>query len=177
MATSLFLLAALVVVGTVIGLLHRHRSGKVRQFAPRTITAPTTAPTAATATAAATDGRSGSGSVTTTATATEAAPAGEAADLAADGARLTVVQFSTPMCSRCPGTARLANSLADDRPGVRHVEIDLVNNPEMATRFRVSTTPTLLLVDETGDIRARTNGAPTRADLAQSLDTILEETA
>lgn len=139
MATSLILLVALIAVGTVIGLLYRHRSGKVRQFA--------------------------------------SAPAGEAADLAADGARLTVVQFSTPMCSRCPGTARLAGALAGDRPGVRHVEIDLVNHPELATRFRVSTTPTLLLVDEAGDIRARTNGAPTRADLAQSLDLILEETA
>lgn len=61
---------------------------------------------------------------------------------AAFGTRATLVQFSTPTCAQCPGTARLLRDLAEQHPGVVHLEVDLTRHPEVADRFGVLQTPT-----------------------------------
>lgn len=99
---------------------------------------------------------------------------GPAGDLVDPAARVTVIQLSTPMCARCPGTARLARAVVDQRPGARHREIDLVDHPEIADRFHVSGTPTLLLVDDSGQVRRRIVGVPSRVDLFHAIDEFLE---
>lgn len=99
---------------------------------------------------------------------------GPAADLVDPTAQVTVIQLSTPMCARCPGTARLARTLVDERPGTRLREIDLVERPDIADRFHVASTPTLLLVDGSGQVRRRIIGAPARTDLAHAIDELLE---
>ena len=40
------------------------------------------------------------------------------------GARATFVQFSTPMCAKCPGTAVLLKRVAAEQPHVAWIEID-----------------------------------------------------
>jgi thiol-disulfide isomerase/thioredoxin len=92
---------------------------------------------------------------------------------AAFGTRATLVQFSTPTCAQCPGTARLLSGLAEQHPGVVHLEVDLTRHPDVADRFGVLQTPTTLLVDAGRRVHARIGGAPRPDDLDRELQTVL----
>lgn len=89
------------------------------------------------------------------------------------GERATLVQFSTPTCALCPGTARLLSGIAAANPGVVHLEVDLTRHPEVADRFGVLQTPTTLLVDAGRHVHARIGGAPRSDDLDRELQTVL----
>jgi thiol-disulfide isomerase/thioredoxin len=89
------------------------------------------------------------------------------------GARATLVQFSTPTCAQCPGTARLLRGIAEEHPGVVHLEVDLTQHPEVADRFGVLQTPTTLLVDDRRRVHARIGGPPRRDALDRELQTVL----
>ncbi|MFF2275213.1 TlpA family protein disulfide reductase [Agromyces sp. NPDC058126] len=89
------------------------------------------------------------------------------------GEQATLVQFSTEFCSRCPATARLLGAIADDEPGIRHVDVDLTHQADLAARFRISQTPTTLLLDADGVERARIGGAPRAEVVRARLDDIL----
>jgi thiol-disulfide isomerase/thioredoxin len=89
------------------------------------------------------------------------------------GERATLLQFSTEFCAYCPATRRLLGALAERTDGVEHVDIDLTHSPELAQRFRVLQTPTTLLLDARGAVRARIGGAPRRDELEASLAHIL----
>ncbi len=92
------------------------------------------------------------------------------------GAEATLVQFSTEFCARCPQVRRLLGSVAAERPGVVHAEIDLTSRADLAARYRVLSTPTTLVVDRHGRVRSRFTGAPTRIDVLGALDrTLLQE--
>ena len=91
------------------------------------------------------------------------------------GEDATLLQFSTELCSRCPGVHRLLSAVADERTGVRHLDVDLTHRPDLAQRFRVLQTPTTLVLDRTGTIRTRIAGAPTRAVVETELDRLHEE--
>lgn len=99
------------------------------------------------------------------------------APAAAFGARATLVQFSTPTCARCPATARQLDRIAEQHPGVAHLEIDLTERPELASRFDVTQTPTVLVVDADRAVRTRFGGPPRPADVSTSLTAVLEEVA
>lgn len=82
-----------------------------------------------------------------------APPLGEAA---------TLLQFSTEMCSRCPGVHRVLSEIARSHPGVAHFDVDLTYRPDIARHFHVLQTPTTLILDSRGAIRTRFSGAPSR---------------
>ncbi|POH68804.1 thioredoxin [Cryobacterium zongtaii] len=86
------------------------------------------------------------------------------------GAEATLLQFSTEFCARCPGTSVLLGQVADARIGVRHVEVDLTHRADLARRFKVLQTPTTLVLDRAGRVRARVGGVPDRAALHAHLD-------
>ncbi|TFC43856.1 thioredoxin [Cryobacterium sp. TMT1-21] len=86
------------------------------------------------------------------------------------GALGTLLQFSTDHCARCPGTHALLTRLAESRPGVAHVDIDITHRRDLANRFGIMQTPTTLILDETGRVRARIGGAPNRAGILEHLD-------
>ncbi|TFB72575.1 thioredoxin [Cryobacterium glaciale] len=92
------------------------------------------------------------------------------------GPAATLVQFSTELCARCPGTRRLLDAVAEQRPGVVHVDVDLTHRPDLANRFAVLQTPTTLILDGSGRVRARVGGAPSRADISATLDAITQNT-
>src|SRR6478735_9071775 len=48
------------------------------------------------------------------------------------GEEATLLQFSTEFCARCPQTRALLGTVAAERPGVRHVDIDLTHRPDIA---------------------------------------------
>ena len=89
------------------------------------------------------------------------------------GDAATLVQFSTEFCAKCPATARLLGSIADDVTGTRHVEVDLTRRADLADRFHVTQTPTTLLLDADGIVRARFSGAPHAHAVRVELDEIL----
>jgi len=93
------------------------------------------------------------------------------------GTTATLVQFSTEMCTRCPGVHRMLSAVADGRAGVHHIDVDLTHRPDLAKRFRVLQTPTTLLLDGSGLTVRRFGGPPTRADVEHELDRLTKENA
>jgi thioredoxin-like negative regulator of GroEL len=83
--------------------------------------------------------------------------------------RATLVLFSTELCSRCPPTERMLRQVASQHSGVDVTVVDLTSRPDLASRFRVLQTPTVLVIDGNGRQVARSVGAPQRA----AIDTLL----
>ncbi len=89
-------------------------------------------------------------------------------------ARVTLLQFSTDVCAPCVPTRVLLGAIATENDGVQHVDIDLTHRPELATRFRVLQTPTTLVLDSRGAIRARIGGAPRATEVRAAVAEILD---
>ncbi|MDR6614282.1 thioredoxin family protein [Leifsonia sp. 1010] len=89
------------------------------------------------------------------------------------GGRATLLQFSTEFCAPCRSTARVLDDVAADVDGVAHAEIDLTDRPDLATRFGILQTPTTLVLDATGAVRARIGGAARSDDVRLTLHRIL----
>lgn len=85
------------------------------------------------------------------------------------GERATVVQFSTELCSRCPGVQRTITSLVEGQPGVEFVHVDVTHRPDLADAFKLLQTPTVLLLDESGRAQTRLSGAISRQTLTHEL--------
>lgn len=92
------------------------------------------------------------------------------------GSAATLVQFSTEYCAKCPGTRRLLHELAGVESGVHVVEVDLTHRPDLADRFSVLQTPTVLLLDRAGTVRTRFTGTAQRAVLSAELRSVLGST-
>ncbi|TFC76942.1 thioredoxin [Cryobacterium cheniae] len=141
--SALSLVLVLVAVATVLGLLWRSRQGRAAVVAPGTPDAP---------------GRP------------DALTPADVGSRGPFGANATLVQFSTRQCARCPGTRVLLAGLARSRPGVAHLDVDLTHRRDLANRFGILQTPTTLILDGTGRVRARIGGVPSRDVVLQQLD-------
>jgi thiol-disulfide isomerase/thioredoxin len=84
----------------------------------------------------------------------------------------TFVQFSTPMCAKCPGTRALLLEVASERPHVTHVDIDASERLDLARELGIMRTPTTLVLDSDGVIVARMDGAMTPAQAREALDAV-----
>lgn len=93
------------------------------------------------------------------------------------GFRATFVQFSTPMCAKCPGTATLLKQVASEYEDVAHIEIDASERLDLARQFDVLRTPTTLVLNTDGMIVARMSGPPSVAQARESLAAAPPETA
>jgi thiol-disulfide isomerase/thioredoxin len=85
------------------------------------------------------------------------------------GQRATFVQFSTPMCAKCPPTRDLLLRVAADDPYVSHIEIDASEHLDLARRLDIMRTPTTLVLDADGVVVSRMNGAPSEAQAREAL--------
>ncbi len=99
--------------------------------------------------------------------------------LGADGLGVdaTLLQFSTELCARCPHVHRTLASVADQRPGVRHLDVDLTHRPDIAKHFHVLQTPTTLILDRDGVVQTRFGGVPGRDVIELELARLTGETA
>lgn len=99
----------------------------------------------------------------------------EPARLGADGLGdvATLLQFSTEMCSRCPGVHRTLSAVADARPGVRHLDVDLTHRPDIAKHFHVLQTPTTLILDRDGVVQTRFGGVARRDVIEMELTRVI----
>lgn len=81
------------------------------------------------------------------------------------GAERSWVVFTTPYCATCePVKQRLA---AYD-PDARVVTVDATREPHLANAFHVRAAPTVLLSDETGEVKHRLVGAAAVMDYVRS---------
>jgi len=86
------------------------------------------------------------------------------------GERATFVQFSTPVCAKCPPTRALLQRVAAEQPHVNHVEIDAAERLDLARTLHIMRTPTTLVLDSKGVVVARMDGAPTEAQAREALE-------
>ena len=89
------------------------------------------------------------------------------------GPGATLLQFSTDVCAPCAATHTLLDTLAAERDDVTHIDLDLTARPDLASRFHIMQTPTTLILDRRGAVRARIGGAPRRDLLTAELDRIV----
>jgi thiol-disulfide isomerase/thioredoxin len=82
---------------------------------------------------------------------------------------VTLLQLSTTFCAPCRQAAAVLAELADRTPGVRHVEVDLTDRPELAGSLRVRSTPTTLALDRDGGELLRLVGVPDAETLLAAL--------
>ncbi len=145
MTGGLIALAAALAAATVLGVLLRRRAGRFRA-AP----AGTAVPQAR-------------------------ADALTEADLGSRlGERATLVQFSTAFCAPCRPTRQILAQVAEMVDGVRHVEIDAASRLDLARRLRITSTPTVLVLDPGGSIVKRAVGPPRKADVIAALGSVIE---
>ncbi|CAB4630145.1 unannotated protein [freshwater metagenome] len=97
-----------------------------------------------------------------------ATKAGEA--VSSFGANATLVQFSTEFCTVCVATARFYKELEKATPGLKHIEIDITDRMDLAAHFSIMQTPTTLILDKHGMVKARIGGAPRQNVIATELE-------
>lgn len=94
---------------------------------------------------------------------------GDLPGLAELGQTATLVQFSTEFCASCPGTRRLLQRIVYDRDDLIHIDVDLTNDPALASRLHILQTPTVFVLDGRGRLASRIGGTPRRDSLVELL--------
>lgn len=82
---------------------------------------------------------------------------------------VTLVQVSTTFCAPCRHARAVLSRLADTTSGLRHVELDVTDRPEIATSLGVLRTPTTLAFTSDGTELLRVGGVPRRDTLLDAL--------
>ena len=93
------------------------------------------------------------------------------------GSRVTLLQFSTEACAICPTVRTQLSTLADEfddgTGSVVHVDVDVTSRPEIANHFNLLQSPTTFILDGNGVLQARIGGAPKINDLRAELGRML----
>jgi len=89
------------------------------------------------------------------------------------GRQATLVQFSTAFCAPCRPTRLLLAQVAGMVDGVSHVEVDAAARLDLVRRLRISSTPTVLVLDPRGAIVKRASGLPRKADVIAALGAVV----
>ncbi len=84
-------------------------------------------------------------------------------------AAVTLVQLSTTFCASCRQAGTLLTGFVADTEGVAHVELDVTDEPSVATRVGVLRTPTTLALAADGTELLRVGGVPKRDALLAAL--------
>jgi thiol-disulfide isomerase/thioredoxin len=143
---GLIVLAAALLVATVLGVTLRRRAGRFRPGSAGTDARPS---------------RDGTGTLTE-------------ADLGSSlGRQATLVQFSTAFCAPCRPTRQILAQVAGMVDGVTHVEIDAASRLDLVRRLRINSTPTVLVLGPDGEIVTRAAGLPRKADVIAALGSVV----
>ena len=98
---------------------------------------------------------------------------GDLPDIRRFASGATLLQFSTEVCAPCTATRRVLGDVAAERDNVTHIDLDLTHRPDLANQFKIMQTPTTLILDRKGVVRARIGGAPQRDVIRAELDRLL----
>jgi thiol-disulfide isomerase/thioredoxin len=86
-----------------------------------------------------------------------------------EGTQLTLLQFSSAFCAPCRAARVLCSQTAAAVPGVRHVEVDVESHLDAVRELGILRTPTILLINASGEIVQRASGLPTRSQLLNAV--------
>ena len=87
------------------------------------------------------------------------------------GSHATLLQLSSEVCAPCRATAKVLGGIHE--AGVHHVEVDIADRPDLASKFNILQTPTTLILDASGTVRARIGGAVRRDTVIAELERLL----
>lgn len=87
--------------------------------------------------------------------------------------RVLLLQLSSPICTPCRQTAVALTDLSRENGGLRHVEVDIAERPEIARTLDVMRTPTTVAFARDGRELLRVSGVPRRQELLTALDSEL----
>ena len=73
-----------------------------------------------------------------------------------------ILYFSAAWCGPCQTLGPIMESLKGD---INYQKIDVDNNPELSAQYGVRNIPTLILLDETGEVKGRKVGLQTKQDI------------
>ena len=80
--------------------------------------------------------------------------------------RKVLLDFWAPWCAPCRMVVPMVEQIAQERPDIKVVKINVDENPELASRYGVMTIPTLMVM-ENGQLLNQARGArPKQAILA-----------
>lgn len=114
--------------------------------------------------------RTGRLKATTKKGSTSAASAITAGEMGADfGSVATLLQFSSAFCAPCRTTKVLLREVANENPGVLHVDLDAESQLDLVRRLKIISTPTTLILDPNGVEVGRAVGAPRREQVTAAL--------
>lgn len=94
----------------------------------------------------------------------------DALGLDLDGADAGAVLIGSPTCAPCDSVKKVLGELEDERDGFRWVYADAADHLALTSEHRVLRVPTVLVVEPTGRILARTSGVPRADALRRVLD-------
>lgn len=85
------------------------------------------------------------------------------------GERATLVQFSSAFCAPCRATRRILADVAGMTTGVTHIEIDAESRLDLVRQLNVMRTPTVLVLDDAGQVVRRASGQPRKPDVIAAI--------
>jgi thiol-disulfide isomerase/thioredoxin len=200
--TGLIVVAAVLALGTAIGLWRRRTDGRFHATAPAgpphvQASPPVSTAAASTAPVPASVAASGAPGSVSSLPAAEGVPAADGtvpivgahpseADagprvvdeallhaLGVGPARATLLQFSSAFCAPCRVVRRVSSEVAAMVPGVQHVEVDAESHLDAVRALGIWRTPTLLVLDADGRVVKRATGVPAKSQLIAVLGEVL----
>lgn len=87
-----------------------------------------------------------------------------------EAGKTTIIQFTTEMCSPCAQLKPRLQQIANFRSDVVYRDLDALEHLELASRLSIRSTPTTLIVNPDGEIRARINGVATADVFINAID-------
>jgi thioredoxin-like negative regulator of GroEL len=77
------------------------------------------------------------------------------------GKKGTLLQFSSEVCSQCVQTSRFFSNVEKQyKTELLHLDVDVTHRMDLAAHFHVLQTPTTLILDHKGRVKARISGTP-----------------
>ncbi|MEE6288275.1 thioredoxin family protein [Georgenia sp. MJ173] len=85
------------------------------------------------------------------------------------GSAATLLQISSGFCAPCRAARHVLEHVAQESPGVSHLEVDVAHDTALAARLAITQTPTVLLLDAEGTVRSRHEGVPRLAAVREAV--------
>ncbi|MBB3049971.1 thiol-disulfide isomerase/thioredoxin [Prauserella isguenensis] len=153
--TGLIVVGVTLVAAVVVGLVVRSRNGRIRRSGG--------SPSDDAVPGSSSDGTPGGD------LALADLPAEVRDAVTGEGADVTLVQLSTTFCAPCRHARALLTHVAECTDGLRHVDLDVTDKPEVARDLGVLRTPTTIAYARSGVELLRVSGVPKREELLAAL--------
>lgn len=84
---------------------------------------------------------------------------------------MNVIKFSAEWCGPCKVMAPLFEKASKQYPGIKFIDSDVENEPELAEKFHIRNVPTFVITGKDGEEVARKTGSMSFTQLCQMIET------